>query len=896
MIFVMMIIRSCGGGCGRKFQEQRLCLSNPEFTVTFSVDTVMKAILLTTALAFQFVSAQGIPEGQFVEEDQPFLRSALIVSEKPLNRVRRGILIPLGRGYWTCFDPDLLRYAAIWKAPPGKAPLSLDSMAGISYPDKKAKADKPPMLQGKIVSQTAELPGVGIGTLPEKDIREISLTEGEGKVGPLPVETGRFLGLTQTEGGLVLSYKIGKRTVSESNKISLSGIIERSIVVSAGKESLAIGLDGSAGKVSGTGASQGVILDHGEFQHLFITGQNSFEIRTTGTSGTSLIVRAASEASSFNVIRSVDANLEPPRFEGLMKSGVGEPAFPEKIEVTSKPASDNVSPISERPLNLPLANPWKRAVRPTDIAFLSNGDALITTLDGDVWRVENIAEEKATWSRAACGIFEPMSIAISKKDEVFVLGRDQITRLIDSNNDGFFDIYACASDAFPQTIHTRDYSTSLELEDDGSFVIARSGLTDNKKSIFGETVPGRGSVLRISPNGLIVVTVADGLRVPFIGKRADGALFVSDQQGNFIPSTPIHLLGNDTPYLGYEPADFRSKKTPKPPLLWFPYQINRSGSSFATLAEKAFPSLGNAFVHLSWSGRIFPVETPKTGLPFAWKLPFDFDFPILGAATHPQNGKLYATGIGISGYLPQTPNEVGLAEISERVAMVAPVSFSLESGMLIVAFNDSLPPAISLIAPRPELDLWNIKRTPQYGSGHFRWDGEPGEHSITTGAVTVSPDRTKVAIAVPEIFKSDILRLRLHIRDTSVKGEPYTIEIYARPESLPEAGKADLAAVAEREKKSAVKLVPGETRVGKALFTNYGCTGCHSLDGTKLTGPPLNGIATRHAADLDSYLKTSILEPAAVIAEGYEPSMPSFAGVIPEQDIAHLVAYLRELK
>lgn len=32
------------------------------------------------------------------------------------------------------------------------------------------------------------------------------------------------------------------------------------------------------------------------------------------------------------------------------------------------------------------------------------------------------------------------------------------------------------------------------------------------------------------------------------------------------------------------------------------------------------------------------------------------------------------------------------------------------------------------------------------------------------------------------------------------------------------------------------------------------------------------------------------------IAEGYEASMPAFAGVIPEQDVEHLVAYLKGLK
>lgn len=854
--------------------------------------STITALLLTLPCAF----AAPLPPNGFVESEQPFLRSALVVSEKPMNRVRRGILIQLGRSHWTCFDPDLLRYAAIWKAPEGEAPLTMDSMAAISYPNGTAKAEKPPMLRGRVLSQTPELPGVGIGKLPETDIRETTLTEGKGKVGPLPVEVGKFLSLAQTDQGVVLTYGIGKRLVRDTNSMTLAGIVERIIVVTPGKESVAIGLDGSTGRISGRGSSRGVLLDQGDLKSFSVISDDPFEISTSAKTGTALVVPPSTKQAIFRIFRPTDADLALPGVEGYVEPGAGAPPFPGKIEVPSPPGKNNGSPIAERPLNLPSENPWKRVVRPTDIAFLSNGDALITTLDGDVWRVENIAGDTATWSRATFGLFEPMSIAVNGKDEVFVLGRDQITRLQDVNGDGFFDYHICASDAFHQTLHSRDYETSLEIEENGSFLIGRSGLTDSGKSAYGETVTGRGSVIRISPDGSTQEILADGLRLPFIGRRADGAIFASDQQGNFIPSSPIHLIAGDEPYLGYEPSNFRKKKDPAPPLVWFPYQINRSGSSFSNLSETGFPSLGNAFVHLSWGGRIFPVATPEKGIPFAWKLPFDFDFPILGAATNPKNGRLYATGIGISGYKVQTQKDAGLAEISQAGSLAAPASLEVAGESIIIGFRDPLPPGLSLIAPRPELDLWDIKRTKNYGSGHYRWDGKPGEHSVTTGKLTISQDRRKVAIAVPPIFRSDILRLRLNLRDTASTQKPYEIEIYARPDNLNAASKEDLAKVADREKKSAIKLVAGDSTTGKTLFVNYGCGGCHSLDGTKLTGPPLNGIASRHRDGLDAYLKASILDPADVIAEGYEPSMPSFAGVIPEQNVAHIVAYLKSLK
>jgi cytochrome c551/c552 len=846
----------------------------------------LRSILFLFTLAIGSIALNAIETVDFVEKEQPFLRSALVISEKPVNIVRRGVLIRLGEDLWTCFDPDLLRYAAIWKSPANQPPLTLDSMAAVSYPDKQAKADKPPFLNGAILASTPELPGVGLTELPATDLRKGSLTNGKTKVGPLPVENFRWQGISLRDDQVILNYRVGTRQIKESSRAIKPDLIERVISISPGKESIAIHLDASNGKI-------------GELRDFLVRGKGKYSVIPNPDRGASLTlsIPASDQTVSLQILRATApiTDPQPPVAKPISEAPSATPLFPQKIESASPTPPKTTSPIATRPIKLPFPNPWNRAIRPTDITFLSNGDALLTTLDGDVWRIKDIDKPIATWSRAAFGIFEPMSITSNAKDEVFVLGRDQITKLEDTNGDGFFDNYLCASDAFNQTIHTRDYATSLELLPDGSFVIGRAGLVDDKPHLFNENTTDRGSILKISPDGITVVTLADGLRVPYIGLRSDGAIFSSDQQGNYIPTSPIHLIAGGTPYLGYEPSDFRKKKKPIAPLLWFPYQINRSGAAFATLPARTFPSLSDRFAHLSWSGRIFITETPSVGQPFGWKLPAEFDFPILGAATQPTTGKFFATGIGISGYKPTTAKEIGLTEISENHAIVTPVSLDVRQDRITVAFRNPLPPGLSLITPRPQLDVWNIQRSKKYGSGHFRWDGKPGEHAVTVGELDIAADRKSITFAVPAIFRSDILRLKLHITDTVSGTAPYVVELYARPAHLPQPSAADLTEVAKREKTTAVTLVPGNSERGSVLFKNYGCIGCHALDGTKLTGPPLNGIASRHPNNLDAFLKTSILEPAAVITEGYEASMPAFAGVIPDQDIEHLVAYLKSL-
>ena len=93
-----------------------------------------------------------------------------------------------------------------------------------------------------------------------------------------------------------------------------------------------------------------------------------------------------------------------------------------------------------------------------------------------------------------------------------------------------------------------------------------------------------------------------------------------------------------------------------------------------------------------------------------------------------------------------------------------------------------------------------------------------------------------------------------------------------------------------------------ETAAGKEIFersvigSQTGCSTCHSrTEGEEIVGPSLAGIGSR--ADSE-YIKESILEPDAEIAEGYnEGTMPDvWDDELTQQQIDQLVAYLLTLK
>jgi cytochrome c oxidase subunit 2 len=90
---------------------------------------------------------------------------------------------------------------------------------------------------------------------------------------------------------------------------------------------------------------------------------------------------------------------------------------------------------------------------------------------------------------------------------------------------------------------------------------------------------------------------------------------------------------------------------------------------------------------------------------------------------------------------------------------------------------------------------------------------------------------------------------------------------------------------------------------GMRLFLSLGCADCHR-DAPDARGPSLTGLLGsrvllqdgREIVADESYLRESILDPAARLVAGYQPLMPVFRGRISEEDLLYLVAYLRSLR
>ena len=89
---------------------------------------------------------------------------------------------------------------------------------------------------------------------------------------------------------------------------------------------------------------------------------------------------------------------------------------------------------------------------------------------------------------------------------------------------------------------------------------------------------------------------------------------------------------------------------------------------------------------------------------------------------------------------------------------------------------------------------------------------------------------------------------------------------------------------------------------GQKLFQEMGCSTCHRAD-SQARGPNLDGVfgstvqlegGATLTAD-ETYVRESIVTPSARVVAGYQPIMPTYQGLIGEESLMQLVAYIRSL-
>jgi cytochrome c oxidase subunit 2 len=89
---------------------------------------------------------------------------------------------------------------------------------------------------------------------------------------------------------------------------------------------------------------------------------------------------------------------------------------------------------------------------------------------------------------------------------------------------------------------------------------------------------------------------------------------------------------------------------------------------------------------------------------------------------------------------------------------------------------------------------------------------------------------------------------------------------------------------------------------GKQLFASLGCSTCHRFD-VQGRGPNLTGVFGskvlledgRTVTADENYIRESILAPGAKVVSGFKPIMPVFQGLVNDDQLNALIAYIKSL-
>ncbi|MEY4939582.1 MAG: hypothetical protein RIQ93_1317 [Verrucomicrobiota bacterium] len=194
---------------------------------------------------------------------------------------------------------------------------------------------------------------------------------------------------------------------------------------------------------------------------------------------------------------------------------------------------------------------------------------LVTTRRGEVWWVDGAYDAAATpkFSLFASGLHEPLGIIAAPKGGYYIAQRQELTRVVDTDNDGRADVFETVA-KLPLSGSYHEYAFGPVLAPNGNvrvtLNVAFGGATQ-------APVPWRGWMVEITPDGQLI-PIAAGLRSPcgFI-LTSRGEWFMAENQGEWVGSGRVtHIAPGD--FAGH-PASLAWSRLPGSPVKLRPEDI-----------------------------------------------------------------------------------------------------------------------------------------------------------------------------------------------------------------------------------------------------------------------------------------------------------------------------------
>lgn len=469
---------------------------------------------------------------------------------------------------------------------------------------------------------------------------------------------------------------------------------------------------------------------------------------------------------------------------------------------------------------LPFQNPWNTLLYCGDHAFMQDGTAILVTMQGDVWRVSGVAydaqspNKKASWRRIASGLHQPLGVVV-RAEQIYVLGRNQITRLNDLNGDGETDWYECYSNQFTTSPGGHDYICGLQQDQEGNFY----------------TASGNEGVVQIAADGKSSSVIATGLRnSDGLGILPDGTITVPASEGDWTPTSMIYQIqpksvsSNGEPIFETKPPAFCGYRGPRPgqeiqlPLLYLPRGVDNSSGGQVWIDDSRMGPLDQSLVHTSFgTGRAMLILRDRVGEQWqgaAVVLPGEYRAGTHRARINPKDGMLYLSGMaGWGTYTPDSGCFQRLRYTGETVQL--PTAFHVHENGVSVSFREPIDRETVENASAQFAQCWNYRYSPGYGSKEFSVLRAPmiGHDKLTVASSHVLEDGKTLFLELPDLQRCSQLHLRIQV------GKEDWQELFATVHAM-DTARTDLPSRSSQARSSQAKSGTNaqETIVAKTLL------------------------------------------------------------------------------
>ena len=696
----------------------------------------------------------------------PYLSAS--IEAAPGNIAYKGIAIRLDDGpggvskgsEFVVFETDTLRMAAAWSGD------EFIDWRSIVYDGSHGTH---PKLVGERLFTNPVAPGwARPGTDQFEDPRLRGLDNKP--YGPLPRDWGQWRGLFLHNDRVILYYKIGGVRVFESPSLTklLSGqkVVIRNINIAKRDTDLVLQVAhvaGSEPKLRTVDHQKIAVYDNqltvgvvGGTEGTKFEPTDEGHLRLRIPPGEPVTLKLFSSRIKEGLMGMFGSmmiqNSKPENLVALVQSD-RERRWPESMKTKPRRMGKPGAFVTEV-ITAPDKNPYRSWMRLGGFDFFEGGDrAAVCTWMGDVWLVDGINSkpQEFTWTRIATGMFQPLGLKIVE-GKIFVTCRDQITQLVDTNDDGETDYYRAFNHDAQVTEHFHEFAMGLQTDAHGNFYYTKAAR--HAKTAL---VPQHGTLLRVSPDGKTTEIIASGFRAPNgVCVNPDGTFYVSDQEGHWTPKNEINLIEKGKFYgnlMGYHrgltEADITS------PMVWMHNDFDRSPAEQLWVNSDKWGGLGSQLINLSYgTGYVYVVMEEKVNGRVQGgvvRIP-DFDFPtgVMRGRFHPGDGQLYACGLfGWAGNKTRPGGFYRLKHTGKPVHL--PVAIHATKNGISLTFTNALDAKTAADPESYSVHRWGYKRTRNYGSRDYKADGSQGRDRVEVTGAKLSADKKSVLLQIADM-------------------------------------------------------------------------------------------------------------------------------------------------